>query len=159
MLTAHLPAGYCLARAVGGNVPLMLPAALLGAVAPDIDMIFFYLIDGGAVHHHGYWTHIPFFWLALTVVVLPILGRTRYLAAGIGFFSAVLLHLSLDSIAGSIMWLYPFSDRPLKLATVPPTRSHWIWSFVFHWTFAFEIAIWLTALALWTTRTRRERDR
>lgn len=136
----------------------MLPAALLGAVAPDIDMIFFYLIDGGAVHHHRYWTHIPFFWLATAAIALPVLARTRYLTACVAFFSAVFLHLSLDSIAGSIMWLYPFSDRPLELVMVPPTRSHWVWSFVFHWTFAFEIAIWVAALALWVTRTQRVRD-
>ena len=64
MLTAHLPSGYILARNLPRDIPLLMPVALLGAVFPAVDMIWFHLIDTGAVHHHRYWVHIPAFWLA-----------------------------------------------------------------------------------------------
>jgi hypothetical protein len=130
-----------------------MPAALLGAVFPDFDMLFFHFVDGGRIHHHRYWVHIPVFWLVVAAVTLPVLARFGHAATGLVFFAAVLLHLLLDSIGGGIMWLYPFNDTLYELVTVPATRSHWIWSFMLHWTFALEVMIWIGALLLW----RRER--
>ncbi|MEM8593156.1 MAG: metal-dependent hydrolase, partial [Pseudomonadota bacterium] len=74
MILAHLPAGYILGRALK-PAPYVMPAALIGSMLPDFDLIFFYLIDDRAIHHHRYWVHIPGFWVILALIVLPISPR------------------------------------------------------------------------------------
>lgn len=153
MLTAHLPSGYVLAR---GVVPMqwVMPAALLGAVMPDLDMIWFHFVDMRSVHHHYYWPHIPLVWAGIALVTLPALWFCKLLLPGVVFFAAILLHLLLDTIAGGILWGYPVSPDLLTLVTVPATQSHWVLSFMMHWTFLLEIAIWVLALGLWLKRER-----
>lgn len=124
-------------------------AAVAGAVCPDVDMLFFYFVDQQSIHHHRYWVHIPLFWLVMAGVVLPLLWRSRYRGIALAFFAGILLHLLLDSIGGGIMWLAPFSTHLWELVPIPASRSHWIWSFVLHWTFAFEIMIWGAAVYLY----------
>lgn len=147
MLIAHLPAGYVFARGLRLRGREM-AAALAGAVAPDLDMIWFYLVDS-SVHHHRFWPHIPALWLGVALIGLPLLARFArgWLAAGVMFLAAVFLHLLLDSVAGSVMWLWPWNDRLYELVTVPATQDHWVLSFMLHWSFGLELAI--CALALW----------
>jgi hypothetical protein len=154
MLTAHLPSGYVLARGARRNIPWLLPAALIGAVLPDLDMIWFHLVDQRSIHHHRYWVHIPFFWMVVAAIVLPglTLVDRRWLATGMVFFTAIFLHLLLDSIGGGIMWAAPFSDHLYALVTVPATQAHWVLSFVLHWTFLLEIAVWGIAVLFWYKR-------
>ena len=64
MLTAHLPSGYILARHwlnrwPSVHVRLMLLAGVVGAVVPDLDMLWFHLVDNRQTHHHRYFTHWP----------------------------------------------------------------------------------------------------
>lgn len=153
MITAHLPAGYILGRLLP-PAPYVLPAALVGSVLPDLDMLYFYLIDDRQTHHHHYWTHVPATWAVLAVLLLPLLrvfARPLFPAA-VAFFAAILLHLCLDSIVGDILWLWPVSDEAAPLITVPATRSHWLLSFLTHWTMALEAAIWVVAIALFLRR-------
>ena len=70
------------------------------------------------------------------------------------FFAAIFTHLVLDSIGGGIMWLAPLDGRLLSLTVVPATQDHWILSFLVHWTFLLELAIWGLALTLWLQRGR-----
>ena len=154
MLTAHLPSGYILGRthpALG-----LMPIAILGAIAPDFDMIFFYFVDHGAIHHHYYWVHIPFFWLCIAAFTLPLLAWKGHLRAGLVFFAAILMHLILDTIGGGIAWAIPFDNRLIEWVTVPATQSHWILSFLLHWTFAMELVIWaIAATLLWRQLRKR----
>ena len=154
MLTAHLPSGYVLAKTLPQTIPALMPVALVGAVFPDLDMIWFHLVDHRAFHHHYYWVHIPLFWLAVAALVLPLAAWAGRLASAAVFFAASLIHLLLDSIGGGIMWAAPFSDRLFSLVEVPATRSHWVWSFIFHWTFAGELVIWAAAIWLWLRERR-----
>jgi inner membrane protein len=151
MLVAHLPSGYVLAR-VAGVSGRPFAAALTGSVLPDIDMVWFHLVDHGAVHHHRYWTHVPGFWAIVALVTLPLLRGTARLTAAL-LLAAVGLHLVLDSVGGGIMWLWPFSDHLFSLIEVPATQSHWVLSFIFHWSFAAELAV--IAVALWLYLTRK----
>lgn len=153
MLTAHLPSGYCLGKAkpLTGFPFLMM---LLGAVFPALDMLFFHFVDNGSIHHHRYWVHIPFFWIVAAAIVLPVVWKTRFRSAALAFLAGNFLHLVLDSIGGGVMWGAPFSDRLWEFVTVPATQSHWILSFILHWTFLLEIAIWACAAYLMFGRTR-----
>jgi len=148
MLTAHLPSGYCLGKVFGWK-RWMFGAALIGAVLPDFDLIFFYFVDDRAFHHHEYWVHIPFFWACTACLVLSLLWRSQYRPIALAFFAAIFMHLTLDSLSGGIMWLAPMNDELFSLVTVSATQSHWILSYIFHWTFAFEIAIWGLAAYLY----------
>lgn len=148
MLTAHLPSGYVLWRALP-CVKWGLPAALAGAVFPDLDLIWFYLVDDRAFHHHRYWVHVPVFWLAVSAGLLPLVWRTAWCGAALVFLGAISMHLVLDSISGGILWGAPVSDHLYALVEVPATQSNWVLSFILHWTFLLEVVVWLTAAALW----------
>ncbi|NKB28372.1 MAG: metal-dependent hydrolase [Rhodobacteraceae bacterium] len=150
MITAHLPAGYVAARL--GRVEARGPfrALIFASILPDFDLIWFYFVDDRAFHHHHYWVHIPGFWLIVAAVVLPILRTLRpdWLPAAYAFFAGILLHLVLDTIAGSVAWAWPFDPQLYQFVTVPAAYPHWILSFLLHWTFAIELAIWFAAIAL-----------
>lgn len=151
MLIAHLPAGYLTARAGGASRGPLLWAALIGSVFPDFDMIWFLFVDQGSIHHHKYWVHAPGFWLILAAVILPFLSRPAR-RAGFMFLAAVMVHIALDTNAGGIMWLWPFSDHLYTFVTVPATQSNWVLSFMLHWTFLLELAVITLAAILLFTR-------
>lgn len=145
MILAHLPSGYLLGRAVARNRATMV-AALIGSVAPDFDMVWFYLMDN-SIHHHRFWPHIPAIWLMIAVIALPLtaLVARRWLVPLVVFLSAIFMHLLLDTVNGGIMWAWPFSDHLYTLIAVPATRSHWILSFLTHWSSVAEFAIIVAA--------------
>lgn len=158
MILAHLPSGYLLGRVAGGRDRAILIAALIGSVAPDFDMVWFYLIDQGQTHHHRFWPHIPLVILGIAAAALPLtaLIARRWMAPVAAFFAAVMMHLVLDTVNGAILWLWPFSDRLYSLVTVPATRAHWVLSFLTHWSTLAELAI-IAAAALLLRRDLRRR--
>lgn len=150
MIVGHLAAGYLAARAfaaVGAKV--IFPGLIVGSVLPDVDMLWFFFVDDQQTHHHDYLTHRPAVWAA--VVLLASLAKAPFL---IGLGLGGLLHLALDSIAGKVAWAWPFSDAAHPLVIVPATQSHWILSFLTHWTFAAELALCFIALLLLLQRNR-----
>lgn len=155
MITAHLPSGYVLGRAAGWSGPVMV-AAIIGAAWPDLDLFFFYFVDNRAFHHHYYWVHAPAFALLISLAMLAV-TRWRWQAAFpvvLAFASGWVLHLLLDSIAGGIMWFWPFSTELFLLFPVPATQSHWVLSFILHWTFLAELVVWAITIIL-LLRSRR----
>lgn len=158
MLIAHLPAGYILGTAARrrSSTPAVMAAALIGSVAPDLDMVYFFA-TGGRVHHHAFVTHWPLFWLASALLILPLLKwlRPARLAAGFVFFAAAMLHMVMDTIAAPLYWFAPFSFHEFEFVRVPATHANWVMSFMLHWTFLLEISICLSALALFLMRRRR----
>lgn len=153
MFIAHLPAGYLVSRSL--RDPVAQAALLVGSVAPDLDILRFYILDNQGIHHHEYLTHRPLLWMG--IAVLSVFLWRFSLARILGWFSAgALLHMLLDSFLGEINWGWPWGAFGGPLIVVPATQSHWILSFVLHWTFVLEIAI--CAAALWVYLGRR-RDR
>jgi inner membrane protein len=150
VITAHLPSGYVMARL--WPQPGVMAAALVGAVAPDLDIFWFYFVDGGTIHHHLYWPHLPFVWALVALVVIPTLWRSRFQQPALAFFAAILIHLLLDTIAGGIAWAAPFDMTLLSWVTVPAAYSHWIVSFLLHWTILLELGVWAAAFVLWVRR-------
>lgn len=151
MITAHAPSGHLLYKLWPSHKAPPLAACVIGAVLPDFDLIWFFFIDNGAIHHHRYWIHAPGFWLICLLIFLPILSRVApsWRLVGYAIFAGWFLHLCLDSIVGSIMWAWPISDHFFQITTVPARYDHYLLSFMLHWSFLVEIAIWASAAWLW----------
>jgi len=151
MLIAHLPASYLWTRVLQRRLgKQLLPLGLLASVLPDIDLLYFYFVDGRAHPHHTYWTHRPVVWALLaSLAAVLVVWERRLRDPVLVLFSNILLHLALDTVAGGICWLYPLSDRSVQLVRVPAVHGHWLLSFVHHWTFLLELGIWVAAVAVW----------
>ncbi|UOA28420.1 metal-dependent hydrolase [Pseudosulfitobacter sp. DSM 107133] len=151
MFVAHLPAGYLAVRCLRPDASRrVMIAVLAGSILPDIDLLWFYLVDARQHHHHAYLTHKPLLW-----ALIAMLGWWRGSAAVLGVAAGAILHLILDSIAGQITWGWPVTDWAAPLVVVPATRDWWVASFLLHWTFAVEIVICALAAAVWFTSTKR----
>ena len=152
MIIAHIPVGLALARILTKSnlTKPIIAIAAFGAIFPDLDLIRFYLFDNHQRHHHDYWTHIPMVWLLIIVLWFSV---TKSIGRAFGrwpltFFAAVFSHLCLDTVAGAIKWLWPFSFEGFSLVTVPATHSKWYLSFLTHWTFAAEIIVSILSLCV-----------
>jgi len=161
MIIAHIPAGYLVSKSIAlfnnQNRNLYIAAGILGSVAPDIDVIYFYQYTDRTVNHHYFWSHIPHYWMVIAGYSLFLLMLTsrRFFLAGIIFFSNIFLHLFLDTVVGGIAWRYPKDDTLIRFIDVPatlnPTEIYeyglpgWLLNLMNHWTFQIEIAIVFTA--------------
>ncbi|KZL00912.1 hypothetical protein PsAD5_00753 [Pseudovibrio sp. Ad5] len=161
MFIAHLPAGYLLGKAatkyLNQKSKQLVMWTSIGSVLPDADMLYFYLIDNQSTHHRHYLTHWPMTWMmliALSAVLLHRNFRVGVIPLGLGMGG--LLHMLLDSVAAPVFWLAPFSKLQVELVKIPAIYDNYIWSFILHWTFAFEILICSVALGvLWVSRFPR----
>lgn len=166
MFLAHLPAGYLMARRLAPRLAPDRPQArrltavcLVASVLPDIDLLYFYLVDGRQTLHHDYWTHIPAFWLLATATAVTLFRVARAPVpwpAVAGLLAGVFLHLALDTVTGGIAWLYPHGGK-VVLIVVPARFEWWVWNFLLHWSFLLELAIltW-AAVELGVPRAIRE---
>lgn len=163
MFIAHLPIGYLATRLAGKIWPecarswkLFAAAGLLGSIVPDLDMLYFHLIDQRQHHHHSYWTHLPVFWvivMAAAVVVVRLVGKRSWLPLVSVFGANIFLHLLADTIVGDIWWLAPFVTRPYAFFTVPALYQPWWLNFILHWSFALEVTLLVAAGYLsWRSR-------
>jgi len=155
MLIAHLPAGYLLTTTLLARRTdhKSLWIGLAASVAPDVDLLFSSLLP------HRTWTHYPFLWLCIllaSLMVYPGLKRFRLYS---GFLLValpnILLHLLLDTLTGSIRWLAPFSERRFSLFQVPAVHETWVFNYIFHWTFLFEVFITVAAIFVLLARCDR----
>jgi inner membrane protein len=159
MIIGHLPAGYVVSRLLvryaaprGVSVKAFLWAGVIGALAPDIDMLYFHLLDHRQHHHHTYFTHYPVVWLALLAASAIWLYRAKAknLAACAAIFSLNgFVHMILDSIVGDIWWFAPWIDKPFAFFTVPALYQPWWLNFLLHWSFALELGVLAWAIYLW----------
>lgn len=163
MFIAHIPAGYLAASwlhkrgAVAGG---LFAACIIGSVFPDIDLLYFYLIDGKSHHHHSYWIHYPVLWLALSTLSAAwylISGRRTAALLALAFCANAFLHIMLDGIVGDIWLFAPWINRHYALATVSPGFSPWWLNFILHWSFLFELLITGLAASIWTRRNKLRR--
>lgn len=158
MITAHLPSGYVLSSAARWRGPVM-GAAIVGAIFPDLDLFVFYFIDDRAVHHHRYWVHAPAFAAACSALLYAIAAtaRPQLRHMALAFGTAWMMHLALDTIAGDIMWAWPFSTEGYALLTIPGRpNTHFIIAYLTHWSIVFEVMIWGAAIILWLQRRGAE---
>jgi membrane-bound metal-dependent hydrolase YbcI (DUF457 family) len=158
MIFGHLPAGYITSklllnkfqnRSVNANIFIFW--GMFGAIAPDIDLLYYLLMDPSQPehHHHKYLTHFPIFWLALLLISLLWL-RLRHrssqnAASAVIFTLNGFIHIVLDTITGHIFWLAPFMDKPFSLIADSSRGA----DYFTHWTFGFEIFLIFFALFVW----------
>ena len=164
MLIGHLPAGYLVSKSLVRHVPTpslrkthVVSAGMLGAVAPDVDLLQFYLIDNRQYHHHLYYPHLPVVWtvlLGLSVGWLLFSRRKALAVLALAFSLNGMIHMVLDTVAGEIWWLGPWVDLPFVLVTVPARFQPWWLNFLLHWTFLFELVVLLFAGFVWHNSRR-----
>jgi len=155
MFIAHLPTGYLLAKLLRKKTQqhlswkTLLICGLMGSIFPDIDLIYFYLIDARQNNHHSYISHIPFYYLTLYLfvsVLFLITGNKRNLMISSVFMLGVLLHLILDTVAGGIIWYYPIYEQYVTLSVVKEKYNWWVLNFILHWSFVLELVIIIFSL-------------
>jgi len=154
MFIAHMPAGFLLSRYLlkgERDEPAYIKYLLIGliaSIAPDFDLAYFHLIDARQHPHHSYWTHIPIYWIGIyAFLAYPTykwLGRTGLKLLTM-FLLCGLLHMSLDSVASGIKWLYPIDKSYFGLWRIPSVYEWWVANYLFHWTFLLELLITSTA--------------
>lgn len=151
MFISHLPAGYMMTRHFAKkreNRNCLILTGLCASILPDLDLLWFYLIDNRQHAHHGYLFHMPLFWVILAVSAFAFARLMRWRQAEPFIFvtlAGLLLHMVLDSIAAEIAWFRPFSTYEVNLVHVPRRYEWWVWNFVLHWTFLLEIGIVVAA--------------
>ena len=153
MIIAHLPAGYLLTKILSPTFPAararsLWAWALAASLLPDIDIIWFHLA-GGLRNHRFYPTHWPLTWLGLglaAILLLLLFRKRELLIYPLVGLAGVMLHLLLDTLAGPVLYLAPFTWEKIQLIRVPAVYDWWVWNFIRHWTFQLELMIWATAI-------------
>lgn len=112
------------------------------------------------MHHHQYLIHRPALWVDIPIAGLMLRNRVASGTGGVlvALSLGAVLHVALDSIAGRINWGWPLWDLNVTVVTVQATHSHWILSFLFHWTVLVELLICATAAVVWTRHRHRKTD-
>lgn len=161
MFIGHIPAGYLATTSMlragsGVDRRRLLGLGLAASVLPDLDLLYFYLVDHQRHVHHTYLPHLPLAWVAALAVAALVMWvararRVAWMALGVLAMN-VFIHLALDTVAGGVLWGWPFSRAEVVLATVRPRYHPWFLNFILHWSFALEAA--LVAGALWRWRSR-----
>jgi inner membrane protein len=133
-------------------------AGMFGAIAPDIDMIYFYVVANREKHHHLYFPHFPVVWFCLLIVTygwVTISERKTYASIAFIFSLNGLVHMILDSVAGDIWWFAPWSNVPFSMFTVSARYETWWLNFLLHWTFLIEILVFVVAAVLFQRSFKR----
>ncbi|WP_415880770.1 metal-dependent hydrolase [Methylomonas sp. TEB] len=168
MIIAHLPAGYIVSTlffrqfekpVVSGTA--FLRAGLLGSIAPDLDMLYFYGVDHRAHPHHSYFSHFPCVWLLLCVLAICCFYRFRQRSwplLAVIFAVNGMLHMLLDYISTNIYWLAPIVNRPFALFAVPTIYQTWWLNFLLHRSFVLEILIVFWAAYIWRQQRFTQRS-
>lgn len=163
MFIAHAPSGYIMAASllkrtqhIRVSAVAIILVSIIGALAPDFDLLYFYLIDNRQTHHHKYITHWPIIWLALLIIsalLLRLSKKAKFPFLLLAFSLGGILHVVLDSLVGDIWWFAPFLDKPYAMFTVPAVFKPWWLNFILHWSFAAEIAICIWAIVIYRRRS------
>ncbi|WP_269473513.1 MULTISPECIES: metal-dependent hydrolase [Methylomonas] len=127
-------------------------SGVVGALAPDLDMFYFYLVDHRQHPHHSYVTHYPVVWLMLLLgsIIGFYLSTSKHIATYAAIFSLNgFAHMFFDTIVGDIRWTAPWGNKAFAFFTVPALYKPWWLNFLLHWSFAVELAIVVWAYYLW----------
>lgn len=125
-----LLAGIVLTKIVPGVDPkTILVSTTIGSVCLDLDLLYTFskrgldTLDEKAGGHRYYFTHTPFFVLALGLVLSIIINIT----VGLFITFGAMLHLIIDTFffPEGINFTYPFKEYRIRLFAVKKTPSAW----------------------------------
>lgn len=166
MVFGHLPFGYITSELLFNrfkkrhiSINTFRFWTMSGAIAPDIDMLFYYVHDDIKFHsphmHHSYFTHFPFFWVKLLgiSIVWLLLDNNRGKLSPLAFMFTLggFTHLILDTMTGYVYWLAPFHNKLFSFETNNP----WETNYFTHWGFGVEVCLILSAVYLWYKRLNK----
>lgn len=160
MFIAHLPSGYILAKILEKKLKqtkiskqLFFTIIMIGAVFPDIDLFYFYVLDNRSVHHHQYFLHWFSFWIPIFVISYLYLKYAQYNCRSALittlFSGAALLHIGLDTFVGDVWLFAPFIDQAYVFFEVTPRYEPWWLNFILHWSFLVELLIYIIAILMY----------
>ena len=128
---------------------------LIGSIAPDFYVLYYFLVDHILPNHHKYFTHFPLFWLTLLMMSLFWIQvhhhRNQNPASAFIFTFNGFIHTLLDTVTGEIWWLAPFVNKPFSLVAVRSEIPYFT-----DWTFGIELFLLLLALSLWANSSVRQ---
>ncbi len=150
MQYAHMPAGYIISTLLfkkfgkcNVSYRKFISYGMIGAVAPDFDMIYFFFQDHILHHTHRFYSHYPIIWLSLLLLsalwMLFDNYHSQYPALAVIFTLNGFFHLILDTIGGAIYWL----ARPGMVGESFAIEQYLPWS-----SASIELVILLGALCL-----------
>jgi hypothetical protein len=162
MFIGHAPSGYIMVSLLLKKFPasnisttICLATGIFGALAPDLDLLYFFLVDHRQHLHHSYVTHFPLFWLgllSLSAAWLGLANKNKYAALAFIFCLGGFVHMILDTIVGGIWWFAPFIDRSFSLFKVSSYYKPWWLNFILHWSFGLEFCLWIWAFLIYRKR-------
>ncbi len=165
MFFAHIPSGYIMSKFIlnkVGGIPVASSSAFLagivGAIAPDFDMAYFYLIDDHQTHHHKYITHWPLLWTSLVMVFylsLRFYKQSKIVCLALMFSLGGLLHIVLDGFVGDVWLFAPYIDKPYSMFEVAARFQPWWLNYFLHWSFVMELAISVWAVVLYRNSSNK----
>ena len=142
---------------------LLYSSSIITATLPDFDV--FYSIYKNIENHRYYITHKPIFYLGITlgIVFLSFLlsgKRKKFVRAfSFIFFLGTLVHILTDSIAGTMMFLYPLSSKIFTLTSVDPiinTHNNVLAYLATPKLILLELSIILSALYILLAKLRKD---
>ncbi len=152
MVFGHLPAGYIASKLLVKKFEHRPPFykafmfwGMLGSIAPDLDLFYYYTIDNHQNPHHSYLSHFPLFWLTLLFLSFfwLWLSNNHNQNPAFAFIFAIngLIHMFLDSFTGEIFWLAPFLSTPFSFVSFDLEYNSWGLNYFTHWAFLLELFI------------------
>jgi hypothetical protein len=163
MFIAHAPSGYIMSKLILNKVrgipvasSYVFWAGIVGAIVPDFDLAYFYLIDHLQTHHHKYITHWPLLWASLVILFslsLSLCKQSKMLFLALIFSLGGMLHIVLDGFVGDVWLFAPFIDKPYSMFTVTARFQPWWLNYFLHISFVMELTITVLAVVLYRIRS------
>lgn len=122
MIFAHGPLGFTLAwltKPLWKTSPTkrfafwMYVVGFIGGAAPDLDLLYYYLIDASTSHREMI-THTPFLYIVTYLIIGTVLLSLKKKKAFLGFsifIAGTISHLLTDGIVSQIRYFYPLSNE------------------------------------------------
>lgn len=132
MLVCHLPAGYIAAKITEKkfwkDLPLkekfwLYSILLFFSIFPDIDLLYFYLVNS-STSHREFITHAisPYLLISSLIYLWGKFKKNKFIKwIGISIALGTITHLILDSLMASAEWLWPITSR---LYGLPMIKSY-----------------------------------
>ncbi len=155
----------------------IMQVALIGSILPDLDMLYWFWVNG-AVDHHLFYTHIPAFYCILVpIFVLCKLSKSSRFIGNLilTLWIALMSHAVLDTVVSGILWTFPFTgideanlihlvDKDNIPNVVNPYHVYvdiigiklegWVVNLMVHWSGLIEYLLCGIALTLYVKRNR-----